>query len=169
MPRMSQSLGVLVLALSAPWAAVIGAAVGGSIGFLGTLLAQAFARRSMIAERSREERKEAYAAFLRSAEDCLHHFERIAEGHVSPAGRDEDIRRANYFYDEEVTPRLRVMEIIGRPPVVGAAKELRQALNEIRKLWTKSETPPDLEEFKAKQRDYRPARDKFIERVKADL
>ena len=103
-----------LVALSAGWIGVIGAAVGGLVGVLGTLLGQRLDRHFTIGERSREERKEVYVAFLTSVEDSLHQFERLAEGKQTKAGRAEDLRKADYFYDEQVTPRYKVMELIGR-------------------------------------------------------
>ncbi|MGH2451312.1 MAG: hypothetical protein ACRDGE_08590 [Candidatus Limnocylindria bacterium] len=161
---------MVVLADSAVWVGVVGTVVGGLIGILGSLLVHRWAR----AERLRAERKEAYGAFLAKTEDSLHLFQWLAEGHLED-GWKEDTAKANRFYDQEVTPRLMVLKIIGTRGVVEAASELRRPLNELRKLMLDEvlgpedipmdESPP----FKQWHESYREARDTFIELARADL
>lgn len=157
---------------------MIGAAVGGLVGLVGTILAQLLTRAATIAERSREERRAASAAFLTSAEDCLHHFERLAEGYVSTADFDperrkaqfeEDRKRAHYFYDENVTGRLRVMEIIGDDDVIEAAADLRRVLNDIDDMMMKPTIPTEAEFKEFVRFSYRPARRAFTRRARTDL
>jgi hypothetical protein len=132
---------MVVLADSAVWVGVVGTAVGGLIAILGSGLVHRWAR----AERLRAERKDAYAAFLAKAEDSLHLFQWLAEGHFED-GWKEDGARANRFYDQEVTPRLMVLKMTGAPGVVEAASE-----------------------FKNWHASYRAARDNFIRLARADL
>lgn len=160
-----------VLAVSAAWVGVIGTAVGGFIGVMSSWLVHRLQRADTIAERSRTERWDAYGGFLKNAEDSLHRFQWLAEGHVPPDRIKEERTEANYFYDREVTPRLMVLKIFGPPEVVKAASELRGALNKVRKLIVEGETLPSDEspEFKNVHTGYRTARDTFIELAGTDL
>jgi hypothetical protein len=162
---------MVVLAVSAVWVGVVGTAVGGLIGLLGSVLVHRWAR----AERLRAERKEAYAAFLAKAEDSLHLFQWLAEGHFED-GWKEDRARANRFYDQEVTPRLMVLKISGTHEVVEGASEVRRSLNGLRKLMLNELLDPAADlpldespEFKNWHGCYRDARDKFILLARADL
>lgn len=160
-----------VLAVSAAWVGVVGAAVGAGIAFVGSWVVHRLERAHTIAERLRVEKKEAYASLLTSAEDSMHLFQWLAEGHVGPAGREEDKAKANYFYDQEVTPRLMVLRIIGASQVEEAASEMRRALNDLRHLMVDGETQPDhgSPQFMTAHARYRKTRDTFIERARADL
>jgi hypothetical protein len=145
--------------------------VGGLIGFMTSWLVHRSERATRIAERSRADRKDAYAALLTHAEHSLHLFEWLAEGQFSPAGMEGDKARANTFYDQEVTPRYMVLKIMGKPKVVAAAGELRLALNGVRHLMVDGKRLPTAEstEFKTAHGRYRAARDKFTEIARADL
>jgi hypothetical protein len=160
-----------VLAVSAAWVGVVGTAVGGLLGAMATLMLHRSERAERIAERSRAERKEAYAALLTSTEDSFHLFERLAEGQFSRAGSEEDdLDKAKNFYDHEVTPRYMVQKIIGEEAVLPAAKELRDALNSVRHLMGTQPMPTkESTKFKAGQSRYRKARDRFIELARSDL
>jgi hypothetical protein len=160
-----------VLAVDDVWVGVIGTAVGGVIGVLSSWLVHRWQRADTIAERSRTERWDAYGEFLKNAEDSLHRFQWLAERHVPPERFKEERTEANYFYDQEVTPRLMVLKIFGPPEVVKAASGLRRALNDIRKLMVEVEPPPTDESraFKKAHASYRKARDAFIERAGSDL
>jgi hypothetical protein len=83
---------VLVVAASA-WVAVVGTAVGGVIGgligFMTNWYVQRSERADRIAERSRTERKDAYAALLTHSEDSMHLFEWLAQN-TSPTKEERD-------------------------------------------------------------------------------
>jgi hypothetical protein len=163
-----------VVAISDTWGALIGlagVALGGLIGFVGSWLVHRSERAERLAERSRAERKEAYAALLTKAEDSLQLFQWLAEGQFSPAGAERDREKANTFYDQEVTPRYRVLKIIGPPSVVEAARQMRRKLNAVRHLVLDSQELPSAEsrEFKDAHNHYRESRDEFIEIARADL
>ena len=161
-----------VLAVSTAWVGVVGTAVGGLLGFMTSWVVHRSERAARIAERSRADRKDDYAALLTNAENSLHLFQWLAEGQVSPAGMEGDRAWANTFYDQEVTPRYMVLKIMGEPDVVAAAHELRHALNDVRHLMgRRGETLPTAAstEFKAAHGRYRAARDKFTEAARADL
>jgi hypothetical protein len=89
----------------------------------------------------------------------------------SPGRLDEERREADYFYDREVTPRHMVLKIFGPEKVLGAATDLRSALNKVRKLIVEGTAlPPDVSvRFEELQDDYRTARETFIERAGTDL
>lgn len=166
---------MVVLAVGDAWVGlvggVVGTAVGGLIGFMTSWLVHRSERADRIAARSRAESKEAYAALLTHAEDSMHLFEWLAKGQFSPAGPERDKERADTFYDQEVTPRYRVLKIIGTSKVVEAAREMRSALNGVRHLMVDAEKLPTAEStaFKTAHGRYRVERDKFIERARADL
>ena len=164
---------MVVLAVSAAWVGVVGTAVGGLLGFLSSWLVHRYERNERIAERSRAERKEAYAALLTNSEDSMHLYEWLAEGHVSPAGKEVDRKTADHFYDEHVSPRYRVLKIIGTPKVVEGGKEMRKALNRVRHLMVDgpTETMPTKpsSEFDAAHNSYRKARNTFVKLAGADL
>ena len=157
-----------VLAVSAAWVGVVGAAVGGVLGFATSWAIHRSERADRIAERSRAERLDAYADLLTQAENSLHLFQWLAEGEFSPDGMERDKTRAKIFYDEQVTPRYMVLKITGKPEVVEAAGDLRGALNRVRKLTT-GKTLPSAEKFGAAHQGYRAARDEFTKAVAADL
>jgi hypothetical protein len=163
-----------VLAVSDVWVGVvgvIGTAIGASIGAMSSWLVHRWQRADTIAERSRAERWDAYGGFLKNAEDSLHRFQWLAEGHVPPERIKEERTEANYFYDQEVTPRLMVLKIFGPTEVVKAASDLRSALNEVRNLIVESEPLPTDKspEFMRAHIGYRAARDTFIELAGTDL
>jgi hypothetical protein len=142
--------------------------VGGVLGFVTSWAIHRSERADRIAERSRAERLDAYAALLTQAENSLHRFQWLAEGNFSPDGMEMDKARANVFYDEQVTPRYMVLKITGKPGVVKAAGDLREALNRVRKVTT-GETLPREGKFSAAHDGYRAARDEFTKAVAADL
>jgi hypothetical protein len=161
-----------VLAVSAAWVGVVGTVAGGLLGIMATLMLHRSERAERTAERSRAEKKEAYAALLTYAEDSLHLFERLAEGQFSrPGGEEDDLDKAYNFYDQEVTPRYMVLKIIGEEEVLPAAKELRDALNFVRHLMRDTKPLPTKEssEFETAHSRYRTARDRFIGLARADL
>jgi hypothetical protein len=160
-----------VFAVSAAWAGVIGTALGGFIAFMTSWLVHRMERADRVAERSHAERRELYGAFLANAEDSMHLFQWLAEGHFSPAGSDADKQRANFFYDQEVTPRLMMLRIVGTPNVVESASEMRRALNDLRHVMTDAPTLPSDEspDFRDAHHRYRQTRSKFIELAHADL
>jgi hypothetical protein len=101
----------------------------------------------------------------------LHRFQWLAQRHV-PSERIKEARtEANYFYDQEVTPRLMVLKIFGPREVVEAASGLRAALNDVRKLIVDGRTMPNDEspEWKLAHINYRIARDEFIGSAGRDL
>lgn len=121
---------MLLLAASEAWVAVVASAVGGLIGFMTSWLVQRSERADRTAERAdrtaerlRTERREAYAALLTRAEDSMHLFQWLAEGHSGPAGIEGDKAEADTFYDREVTPRYRLLKIIGTPKMVEAGRD----------------------------------------------
>jgi hypothetical protein len=170
---------MLVLAIDAAWVGVVGVAVGGLLGFATSWVVHRSERADRIAERSRADRKEAraekkeaYAALLTHAEDSMHLFEWLAKGRFSPAGPVADRASADTFYDHEVTPRGRVLEIlVDNAEIAKAADDMRMALNGVRHLMVDSEIPPtaDNSEFRARHRGYRKARNRFIDLARADL
>jgi hypothetical protein len=164
---------MIVLAVSAAWVGVVGTVVGGLLGFLTSWLVHRLERNERIAERSRAERKEAYAALLTSAEDSMHLYEKLAKGHFSPAGKEEDRKAAYHFFDETMSPRYRVLKIIGTPKIVKAARGMRRALNAVRHLMVDGppETMPAKQssEFNVAHSRYREAREVFIKVAGNDL
>ena len=161
-----------VLAVSAAWVGVVGTIAGGLLGVMATLMLHRSERAERIAERSRAERKEAYAALLTSAEDSFHLFERLAEGQFSRAGSEEDdLDKADKFYDDEVTPRYMVQKIIGEEEVLPAAKELRDSLNSVRHFMMDARPLPTKKSlnFQRLQSRYRTARDRFIALARSGL
>jgi hypothetical protein len=161
-----------VLAVSAAWVGVVGTIAGGLLGVMATLMLHRSERAERIAERSRAERKEAYAALLTYAEDSFHLFERIAEGQFSRAGsQEDDLDKADKFYDDAVTPRYMVQKIIGEEAVLPAAKELRDSLNSVRHFMIDSRPLPTKKSlnFQRLHSRYRRARDQFIAHARSGL
>lgn len=160
-----------VLAVDTAWVGLIGTALGGLIGFVASWSVHRMERAERVAERSRTERRDLYGAFLTKAEDSLHLFQWLAEGHIGPAGSEADKANANRFYDQEVTPRLMVLRIVGSPSVVEAASQMRKALNDVRHLMIEGENLPSDEgtQFTAAHSRYRQARDNFIAAAHIDL
>jgi hypothetical protein len=163
---------VNVLAVSDAWIGLVGVLLGGLIGFVSSWLVHRSERSERTLERSRAERKEAYASLLTKAEDSMHKFQWVAEGEFgSQEAERERVQEANVFYDQEVTPRYRVLKIIGPPRVVEAARDMRKSLNAVRRLWIDTERLPraDDAEFKAAHNQYREERNRFIKLARADL
>lgn len=164
---------MIVLAVSAEWIGLAGVAIGGVLAFFTSWLVHRSERAERIAERSREERKEAYAALLTSTEDAMHLFEWLAEGHYVAAELEAERTRADHFYDDNATQRYRVLKIVGTHETVDAAREMRRALNTVRHLMVDgpAEAMPTIEsrEFGSAQHGYRRARDTFVDSARADL
>ena len=160
-----------VLAVDTAWVGVIGTALGGLIGFVASWSVHRMERAARVGEVLRTERRDLYGAFLTKAEDSLHLFQWVAEGHISPAGSEADKAKANRFYDQEVTPRLMVLRIVGSPDVVSAGSQMRQALNDVRHLMIDDEIvlSDESPQFMAAHRRYRRARDNFIALAHVDL
>lgn len=158
-----------VVAVSAVWAGVAGAAVGGLLAFMSSWLVHRSERAERISERSRGEMKEACAALLTSAEDSMHLFEWLVKDHYGETASKEDKAKADHFYDQEVTPRVMALRIIGDDEVVGAAGEMRHAINHVRHLIVDAEALPTKEEFRHAQVSYRARRRTFITLARADL
>ena len=161
----------MILALDEAWVGVVGVAVGGFFGFVGSWLVHRGERTERLEERSRAERKDGYSGFLTSAEDSVHRFQRLAEGHFTGAGRDVDRTTAIFLYDQEVTPRYMVLKIIGGREVLPSAEVLREAVNALRHLVTDDADIPDAggNAFRTALDRYRSARDFFIHAAQADL
>jgi hypothetical protein len=181
LPGLWEARSVLILAESSAWVGVAGTAVGGLIGFAASWLVHRSERAERAAEkindrvqglddRSRAEKKEAYAAFLTRAEDSMHLFQFLTDDATGPPGT-EDKAAAIKFYDQEVVPRYRMMELIGAEKPLDAAHSMRVALNDIRRLIKRSASPvtKNNEEFKTAHTSYRRARDAFLDAARADL
>ena len=162
---------MLVFAESSAWIGVAGTVVGGVIVVTSSWLLHRWERGARLAERSRAERKEAYAAFLTNAEDSMHLFQWLTKDASSAAAREDDEARADKFYDGEVVPRYRILELVATRTVLKPAREMRVALNDIRHLMKDSTTgvTRDDAEFKAAHTSYRRARDAFLVAARADL
>lgn len=162
---------MVVLAVSAElWVGLIGVALGGLLGFATHAYVRRSERAQAIEERSRAERKDAYSALLTSAENSLHRFQWLADRHVDPHRIEHERIEANFYYDQEVTPRYFVLRMTATDAVATAARELRKALNEVRKLF-RAEALPTKEsaEWKKAHGDYRYARAEFLRLALIDL
>jgi hypothetical protein len=99
------------------------------------------------------------------------YFERLAKDEFTDE-RHEYEARAKAFYDDEVTPRYRVLKLIGKPKVVAAARAMRQKLDAVGDLATGRYGPAvtaDSPEFYAAHNDYRAARNCFTDLARCDL
>ena len=116
-----------------------------------------------------------YAAFLTAAEESMHLFQPLAEKEYGAAeNRNKaSINKADRFYDDNVVTRYRVLKIIGDENVIKPAKEMKDALNKIRKSVKESPIESIPKEhspaYGLAHTSYRRARDRFIEAARADL
>jgi hypothetical protein len=162
---------MLVLADSTAWVGVAGTTIGILITSIGAWLVRRSERAERISERSRTERKDAYAALLTGAENSMHHFQRLAREEYTPAGAENDRASADMFYDDEVVPRYRVLKIIGPTTVVAGARNMRMALNDIRHAVVDREPPLTAKstDFQRLHDRYRAARTEFTKLARSDL
>jgi hypothetical protein len=100
--------GLLALS-SAGWATIAalgGAAIGGVIAFCATL----FGLHGERQERRRQERVDAYVALIVAVNDVSHEIGNLTEREAWPS--DDERLKTSYRYDREVTPKLRVVELV---------------------------------------------------------
>jgi hypothetical protein len=157
------------------WVGVVGTALGGLLGFMTSWLVHRSEREERVEERLRAEKRAAYTAFLRHAEDSFHRFERLATEKIDPAQTERDKTAANRFLDDEVVLDFRVLEFfVDRSHDVGeAAHAYVHVLRDVRKLIKGAERLPAegqaFKDFDASRELYRAKRKEFTRCVRDDL
>jgi hypothetical protein len=148
------------------------ALVGVVLGIFSQWLLQRRSRAEARADRLRTDRCEAYVALLVSVNECAHQLARVCE-HGYGAPSDAEARaKAAYFFDQDVTPRHRVVELVGTPEAVDAAAEMRADLVRFRDRVTKRDRPAPAyrtDDYNQVYEPFRQARGKFVAAARADL
>lgn len=145
------------------------AAIGALVVAISTWITTRSQWRRERVDRRRDERRDAYAEFLRAANDVAHRIGNLAESDYGEA--DTDSKAAAYAFDTEVTPRFRLIEIVGSDAAVVSASELRERLREFRdRMTTRAKRPRyESDEYNAVYGPVFEARRRFVEVARADV
>jgi hypothetical protein len=122
-------------------------------------------------QRRRDERRAAYEALLLSVQVTAHRLGNLGDEDYGPPAVDR--QGAAYFFDTEVTPKVRSIQLIvpAGSEVVEAALDLRAKLAAFRDGMARTDEPPQYRSS-AYTAIYDPvvkARDRFIEIAGRDL
>ena len=162
--------------MSQATAAVVGAVVGGLIAAASAWWGVKTTRRAALQDRQYDARRDAYVAFLEKSHASAHALGNLATqmGVDLPTG--EDRLAITYSIDAEVSPQLRVVEIVGPKSVSDAAHDVQKRLYQFRKALTDAidsgdpipYSPADGR-YEAAYKPYRSARSGFVKAAKEEL
>jgi hypothetical protein len=142
---------------------------GGAVTYLFGWLAHRRDRGELIADRNRSERLAAYASFLESVNHSAHMIGNLAE---NPYGdRAANRQEAAYYLDQNVTPRLLTLRLVGTSDAVDSADDLHKKLVAFREGLTATEDPPKYRspEYNSLYGPVSTARELFISLANAEL
>jgi hypothetical protein len=104
--------------------------------------------------------------------ECTQQLGRVSPEHgYGPTAGAEAREKAAYVFGQDVTPRYRVVELVGTMNAVDAANEMRRRLEQFRDRVTKGDRPPsyDSDDYRQAYEPFQKARDKFIATARSDL
>lgn len=154
-------------------ATLAGVFAGGGLQALQQRAGHRARREEASADRLWAARRDAYAEFLVAFNNAAHTAGNLAPrpGRAAQSGA-EARELADYFFDENVTPALRSLEIVGTTEAAERARTAAAALSDFRDRMThpnKPAPPYRSDEYNASYEPARAARLRFQERASAEL
>ena len=154
-------------------ATLAGVLAGGGLQALQQRAGHRARREESSADRLWAARRDSYAEFLVAFNNAAHTAGNLAPrpGRAAPTGA-EAREFADYYFDENVTPALRSLEIVGTAEAAELARAAAAALSDFRDRMTHPELPAPryrTGEYNAAYDPARAARLRFQERAAAEL